>query len=107
VIGSERLHHLGYAYEFSPILLNAFTILAVAVAFNYLFRWRRYPAHLQALLGASSKKAPEKPAIPHENFVYALSHIETLVDISEEELLEIYRLATEPHAEDKGRDTTA
>lgn len=99
VIGSERLHHLGYAYEFSPILLNAFTILAVAVAFNYLFRWRRYPAHLHKLLDRPDERLQEKPPIPHENFVYALSHIETLVDISEEELLEIYRLATQPEAE--------
>jgi CBS domain-containing membrane protein len=42
----------------------------------------------------------EKPAareygpIRHEDFVYALSHIDTFVDISEEDLLNIYRLAT-------------
>lgn len=47
VIGSEKLHQLGFAYEYAPILLNAFPILLVAIAFNNLFKWRRYPAHMQ------------------------------------------------------------
>ncbi len=94
VIGSEKLHHLGYAYEFEPILLNTLTILLVAVAFNALFHWRRYPRHIPFL-----RKTPEKTAkgygpILHEDFVYALAHLDTLVDISEDELLEIYELAT-------------
>ncbi|RMG35063.1 MAG: hypothetical protein D6720_07870 [Gammaproteobacteria bacterium] len=90
VIGSERLHQLGYGYEFTPILLNVAAIFAVAVAFNWWFRWRRYPGHLQR-----HPTPPEPyPPIRHEDFVYALSQIETYVDISEEDLLEIYRLAT-------------
>ena len=97
VIGSEKLHQLGYAYEFEPVMLNTLTIFLVALGFNALFRWRRYPAHLQTMLerGKEEKKAaPGYEPISHEDFVYALSHIDTLVDITEEDLLEIYRLAT-------------
>ncbi len=96
VIGSEKLHHLGYAYEYEPIMLNAVTILLVAIAFNWAFKWRRYPAHLQKQ-GREQTTAEGYPDIKHEDFVYALSHIDTVVDVSEEDLLEIYRLATKRH----------
>jgi len=102
VIGSEKLHHLGYSYEFQPILLNAVTILLVAIAFNWVFKWRRYPAHLHF------KKQMDEPAviqstasayepINHEDFVYALSHIDTYVDIDEDDLVNIYNLAVKRH----------
>ncbi len=90
VIGSDKLHNLGYGYEIAPILLNTVTILFVAIAFNALFKWRRYPAKLFS----QKKKEPlSRPAIKHEDFVYALSHIDTFVDISEEDLVKIYELA--------------
>lgn len=99
VIGSEELHQLGYAYEYAPILLNAFTILLIAIVFNNLFKWRRYPAHLQMKQAASEPFVKGYEPINHEDFVYALSHIDTFVDIAEEDLLEIYKLATRRHVE--------
>lgn len=98
VIGSEQLHELGYAYEFTPVLLDVLAILTVAVTFNWWFAWRRYPA----ALGRRKAAAKEYPPIRHEDFVYALSEIETFVDISEEDLLEIYRLATRHHERTAG-----
>ena len=97
VIGSDKLHQLGYAYEYAPILLNAFTILLVAIAFNNLFKWRRYPAHLHLKQSAPEPVVEGYEPINHEDFVYALSHIDTFVDITEEDLLEIYKLATRRH----------
>lgn len=97
VIGSEKLHNLGYSYELQPILLNAVTILLVAIMFNGLFKWRRYPASLQMSQQIAAPAIVEYEPINHEDFVYALSHIETYVDISEADLLEIYNLATKRH----------
>ncbi len=99
VIGSEELHNLGYSYEFQPILLNAFTILFVAVVFNYLFKWRQYPAYLYKIKQEMKSKPVDQgyDAINHEDFVYALSQIETYVDIDEDDLLKIYGLATKRH----------
>lgn len=99
VIGSEKLHHLGYAYEYEPVLLNAVTILLVAIVFNGFFKWRRYPAHLNLKKETAVPEATEYASINHEDFVYALSHIDTFVDITEEDLLEIYKLATKRHVE--------
>ncbi len=99
VIGSQKLHNLGYSYEFQPILLNTITILFVAVAFNGLFKWRRFPSHLHSKQQASEPPVESYGPISHEDFVYALSHIETYVDIDEDDLLKIYNLATKKHIE--------
>ncbi|MBE9568172.1 MAG: HPP family protein [Proteobacteria bacterium] len=98
VIGSEKLHALGFSYEFVPILLNTVTILVVALAFNALFKWRSYPAHI-AYKKQKKSGADVYAPINHEDFVYALSHIDTYVDITEEDVLKIYRLATKRHVE--------
>lgn len=95
VIGSEQLHDLGYAYTFEPILLNAVIMLVIAIAFNSLFRWRRYPAQLHVRKKLDESEFPGYAPIKHEDFVYALSHIDTFVDITEEDLLAIYELATQ------------
>lgn len=91
VLGGEAVHVLGYGYVLSPVLLNAAVLLAVAVAFNYPFAWRRYP---QAWYRPAAADTPgEKYLIPHSSLVYALSQIDTFVDVSEEDLLRIYTLA--------------
>ncbi|HED12375.1 MAG TPA: hypothetical protein ENI62_01725 [Gammaproteobacteria bacterium] len=94
VIGSDKLHELGYGYVVTPILLNAITILLVAIAFNMLFKWRRYPAHWSLGKKPQPLGSGGYAPIKHEDFVYALSHIDTYVDIDEEDLLKIYKLAT-------------
>jgi len=97
VIGSEKLHQLGYSYEYEPILLNTVTILFVAITFNAFFKARIYPAYLKQKPSKSTSTSTEYTPINHEDFVYALSEIETFVDIDEEDLLKIYNLATKRH----------
>ena len=92
VIGSDKLHNLGYSYEFQPVLLNAITILLVAIFFGWGGGWRQYPAHLHVGRKANDQ-LPIKTStqvyepIKHEDFVYALSHIDTFVDIDEDNRL--------------------
>ncbi len=97
VIGPEQLHQLGFAYVYEPILLNTLSILLVAIAFNGLFSWRRYPAYLHFRQQPKVRKTEGHAPISHEDFVYALSTIDTFVDISEQDLLKIYTLATKRH----------
>ena len=96
VIGSSQLHDLSYWYMITPVLINTITILLVAIAFNAPFNWRRYPASLMVRKEKISKGTANKvyPPIRHEDFVYALSQIDSLVDVNEEDLQEIYGLAT-------------
>jgi len=103
VLGGEALHALGYDYVLSPVLLNVVVLLIVAVAFNYPFAWRRYPQAwwrqpaVCAPAAADSAGSEEKCMIPHSDLVYALSQIDTFVDVSEEDLQKIYALALGHH----------
>jgi len=92
VLGGEAVHALGYGFLLSPVLLNVVVLLTVAVAFNAPFPWRRYPQawHRPA---AANDEPVEKHMIPHSSLVYALSQIDTFVDVSEEDLQRIYALA--------------
>lgn len=92
VLGGDTVHALGYGYVLSPVLLNVMVLLAVAVAFNYPFAWRRYPQCWHRRTQETVEPAQES-MIPHSNLVYALSQIDTFVDVSEEDLQRIYALA--------------
>ena len=99
VIGSDQLHELGFSYVFQPILLNVAAILLIAILFNGLFKWRRYPARQYFKTKSTSSEVGKYTPINHEDFVYALSQIDTIVDVTEDDLLKIYQLATKRHQE--------
>ena len=88
VIGGTQLHDLGYQFVITPVLLNAVLMLCSAIAVNYAFAWRRYPASLM-------KQAERTPtaSLTQEDFEFALSELGSYVDISKEDLSSIYRLA--------------
>jgi CBS-domain-containing membrane protein len=92
VLGGETVHALGYGYVLSPVLLNVVVLLSVAVAFNYPFAWRRYPQCWHRRSSEAADTAEDR-MIPHGNLVYALSQLDTFVDVSEEDLQRIYALA--------------
>lgn len=96
VLGGESVHALGYGYLFSPVLLNIVVLVTVAVLFNYPFAWRRYPQSWHQRTQPVAMTA-EKSMIPHSSLVYALSQIDTFVDISEDDLQRIYALALAEH----------
>lgn len=113
VVGGSEVYDMGFAFLLYPILLNVVMMLAVAVLFNLLFHWRRYPAHL-----AMHHHADTPVAVPisdyvltTEDFHAAIRELDSFVDIGEEgltELLEKARLhaqATTAHPEtiEKGR----
>lgn len=91
VLGGEAVRGLGFTYIWNPVLLNVAILLLVAIAFNLPLKWRRYP---QAWSAPSLSPPPHEEAmIPHSNLVYALSQVDTFIDVSEEDLLRIYALA--------------
>lgn len=101
VVSGAGVQELGYLFVITPVMLNAATILLIGFLFNAFFPWRLYPAvlyrrqHKKAL----DKSAASSPHIAHEDFVYALSEIDSFVDINEYDLLRIYQLATGKSAE--------
>ena len=97
VVGGIGVQELGYGFVAMPVLLNVLIILAVAMVFNYPLAWRRYPAVLQRKKAeVQPKKIPGEayPPISHADFVYALSEIDSFIDVTEQDLVRIYELAT-------------
>lgn len=102
VVGGGSVHALGYGFVVMPIMINTVIILLVAVAYNFPFSWRRYPQAWWRMAVATETSADvagadEKCMIPHSDLVYALSQIDTFIDVSEEDLQKIYALALGHH----------
>lgn len=96
VIGGPDVHTLGYQFVITPVLLNVLAILVVAVVFNAFFHWRIYPSYLHRRRAQlkTTGAGQLQDSIAHEDFVYALSEIDSFIDINEQDLLHIYELAT-------------
>lgn len=88
VVGGPAIKALGYGFAVFPVLLNALTIVAVAVAFNYLFQWRRYPA----FWNHDTSKTPQEDELTHESVVEALRSLDSFVDITEDDLLRLHHI---------------
>jgi CBS-domain-containing membrane protein len=94
VLGGDAVRELGYAFIFSPVLENVLVILTVAVLVNFPFRWRRYPAGFaRAITEPAIAHEGEKALIAHSDLVYALSQLDSFIDVSEQDLIRIYTLA--------------
>jgi len=91
-LGDASVRAMGFGFVLAPVMLNVLIILVAAITFNALFPWRRYPAAL--VRGSAAPVATGYEAISHEDFVYALTQMDSFIDVSEEDLLRIYSLAT-------------
>jgi len=95
ILGNEKVHALGYYYIITPVLINVGIILLVAILINNLFPWRRYPpSFTKEQLPQSSEES-----ISHSDLEYALKKINSFIDISEHDLVKIYQLAIQHHAQ--------
>lgn len=98
VIGGPALHELGYLYVVLPIFVNVLIIFLVAVGFNALFRWRRYPASLSSPTPVTSSHreagALDLSSITQEDLDYAMRQMNLILDITVEDLVRLYSLAS-------------
>ena len=100
VLGGEAVHELGFQFILMPVLLNAVTLLILAVIVNMPFRWRIYPVAMAAPVPSeASEKDGHYKDITHADFVSALSEMDTFIDITEHDLLRIYDLVTKRELE--------
>lgn len=101
VIGGPEIHQLGFAYALFPVGVNSLLLVAVGVAWNYPFAWRRYPAGLMRYIHVDSGHGAAE-ALPDERHVrQALARLNVVVDVAPEELREVIEqslaLAREEH----------
>lgn len=89
VLGGPVIRDLGYGFVFCPVFFNCLLMLALAVAFNSFFGWRRYPS--------AWKQNPDPGPVDvhepsHDEILAALRTLDSFVDISEEDLVALVRI---------------
>ncbi|WP_432695466.1 HPP family protein [Marinobacterium sp. YM272] len=101
VVGGEAVHALGFTYLLTPVLLNLVCMLSVAFMFNGLFHWRRYPAVLarRAVNAGVPVRDRHSSMLTHEDLAAAMEKLNSYVDITSEELAQLFDLAVEHAAE--------
>jgi CBS-domain-containing membrane protein len=93
-MAGSGVHKLGYFYLFTPVLVNVAIILSVALLFNYLFHWRRYPAALMQYKQKDVKPDLQvEESLSRDDIEHALRQMNQFVDVGPEELGKIYQLA--------------
>lgn len=98
VLAGPAVHRLGWGYVILPVAANVVVLLAAAVAFNWPFAWRRYPAAMAPHKAAKGK-------LSRDDWAFALQQVGSLADVTEDELAELYDLAVR-HAADSRRAAT-
>lgn len=88
VIGGPSVHALGYSYVLFPVLLNSLVIILIAVAFNGVFKWRRYPA----FWNHDFNQSKQEEELSHEAVLEAMRSLDSFVDITEDDLLRLHRI---------------
>lgn len=73
--------------------LNVLAVLVAVLVVNNLVPGRRYPQCIP-LAGQRKKLGPPRRNIRHEDLQYALTRLDTYLDISEDDLVSIFDLAT-------------
>ncbi len=96
VLGNSQLHDSGWQWAVYIVAINAGISLLLALAINNLLPHRRYP------MRALPEREPPKPApfvsLEQPDLEWALEQLDSVIDVSEEDLAEIYTLALQ-HAQ--------
>ncbi len=104
--GGTAVYELGYQFVLTPVLMNILVILAIAVVVNNLFAWRRYPLSLMHHRSSDKSQGDDDDEleISHGDVEYALKKMQSYIDVTEDDLMEILRLARKHHAEESRLD---
>jgi CBS domain-containing membrane protein len=90
VLGAEQFHLHGWGWAAGTVAANTILSLLLALTINNLIPGRSYPMHRAVM--------PPRPAgstaLGQEDIEWALTQMGGVIDVSEEDLLDIYRLAS-------------
>lgn len=98
VVGGPAIHDLGFQYTLTPILLNVAIIFIVAIAFNNLFPWRRYPGASMMRFTDQNQSPSQQPTtenndvIDRKSIELAVADMDLVLDITTEDLQNLVNL---------------
>jgi CBS domain-containing membrane protein len=93
VLAAGQFHHHGWAWAAGTVFANTLLALSLALIINNLIPGRHYP-----MRGAARPALNAAANVPGElgqaDIEWALTRMDGVIDVSEEDLLNIYRLAS-------------
>jgi CBS domain-containing membrane protein len=98
VTAGEDVHALGFSFIWLVIMTNVLCLLVIAVVFNGLFHWRRYPAHLFQM-PTSEETRVDQLGFSQEDLTSALTKVNSFVDVTPDDLASIFEHAVQ-HAQE-------
>jgi len=102
ILGGPAIHTLGYSFVITPVALNVFILLSISIIINELVNRRKH------LFSSSDNDEPLLAAMrgitpfSKSDLTAALKDLDTYIDVSQEDLNEIFALAL---VHSKMRDT--
>jgi len=93
VLGAEQFHQHGWGWAVSVVLANTILSLLLALVINNLIPGRRYPMK-SAVIPPLRKTSAKPDELSTADIEWALTQMNGVIDVSEEDLLSIYRLAS-------------
>ena len=87
VLAGPKVSAMGYSFVLWPVGVNALGLVLFAVAFNFWFPWRRYPARFHRPKTSDMARA----GISHEAVVAAVRSMDSFIDVTEDDILRLYK----------------
>lgn len=84
ILGGETVQAMGFEFVMIPTLVNCCVLVAIALLFNNLFDWRRYPASLMKY--DHSMYHPETYDISARHIELAMDTLDEVVDVTPDQI---------------------
>ena len=91
VLVNSQFHGMTWQQAMVIVAANAGSSLVLALLINNLLPGRRYP--MRTVHVPTAPKSPAVPALVQTDIEWALKELDSVIDVSEEDLVEIYQLA--------------
>jgi len=97
LLGGAGVHELGYRFVLEPVGLNVLILLALGFMINNLLPGRRYPARAVPVRNNVHKQddpgSLDRVGINQSDVHNALKQMNTFLDVSEDDLNKVYKMA--------------
>lgn len=103
VLGGPEVHVIGWQFCYEVVAINVGIMVLLSLVINNLIPGRRYPLlHSHHPHHAEFSKVDHAPyaELNEDDFKWALGHVDGVIDVSAEDLVDLYEFAIE-HAQNR------
>ena len=102
VVGGPVIHDLGFMYVLSPIFINVLSMFVIAVVYNSIFDWRRYPISMMRFVEKEmSRKDEVNSSLRSKHIEQAMKDMDLVVDVTIDDLKRLFTLTLQHMEDDK------